>query len=108
MCACASVDQTNESSNRSINQPNQSINQPINQPHQHTYIHTHRHAQVAEVATLVGSAALYYKLATDAGSRAKMQRYAPFVMDAFHQVTGGRYQDGGEDVQGPGGGRAAS
>lgn len=55
--------------------------------------------QVAEVATLVGSALLYYKLTTDPNSRAKMQQYAPVVMDAFYTATGGRYRDsdGGGD-----------
>lgn len=52
--------------------------------------------QIAEVATLIGSGVLYYKLTTDANSRAKMQHYCPFVMDAFHQVTGGRYRDSDE------------
>lgn len=47
----------------------------------------------------MGSAVLYFKLTTDASSRAKMQYYAPVVMDAFHTATGGRYRDsdaGGE------------
>lgn len=57
---------------------------------------------VAEVVTLVGSAALYYKLTTDAGSRAKMERYAPFVMDAFHQVTRDKFRDRDESGSGSG------
>lgn len=45
-----------------------------------------------EVAVLGGTYYIYHQLTTSADYRAKMERYMPWFMDAFHSATRDTYR----------------